>query len=157
MSKNFRFPNWLIVFYFFFHLITITVLGADNSNNSDNLVLENWVEKEHFLDSSISERFALLEELAIQDNGESLFRASMDSFNRRYSFRLKIIDARMDLKTLLDSYRIADLRFFTSDKIKIKGDLVFKKCSLKSMIEELCQKYKLKAFYHKSMLYFIPA
>lgn len=156
MSKKFRFPKWLLVFYCLFPLMAIPAFANDDANISNNMALENWVEKERFLDSPISERFALLEKLSRQEDGERIFRASMDSFSRRYSFGLKIIDARMDLKTLLDSFHIADLRFFTSDKIKIRSDMVFKKCSLKSMIEELCQQYNLQSFYHASRIYFIP-
>lgn len=68
-----------------------------------------------------------------------------------------MIDARMDLKTLLDSFYWQRLRLHASEKIRVKGDMVFKNCSLQSVVEQLCEKYQLKAFYYGFSMYFVPS
>lgn len=153
MTKNLRFPNRLIVLYVLLYLLPIVAFAAD----IDRQIVDSWAKKKCFVDLAISERLALLEKLAKQKNGECIFRASMDAFKGEVNIRLKEIDTRMDLKNLLNSFHPGELRFYASDKIKIRGDMVFKNCSLLTMVEQLCQKYQLKFFYYKFELYLIPA
>lgn len=153
MKKKFHFPNWLLVLCALLFLIPAVSPAADR----DRLLLENWTEKERFSDITIEERLELLEKLARQDNGDRIFCASMACYKEKYQLIIKEIDARMDLKTLLDSFHLNELKFCTSDKISIKSSMVFRQCSLISVIEQLCLRYQLKTFYHESRLYFIPA
>jgi len=153
MKKKLNFLNWLIVLCALFFVAPAVALAANN----DWQLLENWSAKERFSDRSTDERLELLEKLARQTDGDRIFCASMNCFNEKYQLRVKIIDARMDLRALLNSFHCKTLRFCISEKIRIKGDMIFSDCSLLSVLEQLCRKYQLKTFYYESRLYFIAA
>ncbi|MEW6710189.1 MAG: hypothetical protein AB1403_10245 [Candidatus Riflebacteria bacterium] len=151
MKNTLRLQLSRIVLFAFFLGLPIFSGAA----TGDGPLHEKWVEEKRFSDFSIDDRFGLLEELARQNGGADIFRSSMDSFEKEVKLRTKIIDTRMDLKRLFDSFRIKGLKFHTSEKVKIKGEKVFRGCFLFSIIEELCLNYKMKCFYHNHELYFI--
>lgn len=98
----------------------------------------------------------MLEKLAKEPRGDRIFSFSMESFNKFFSFGIKEIDTRMDLKRLLESFRLGRLKFYVSDKIKTRGDIVFKNCTFKHFLEQLSRKYGLRIFYCQSELYIVP-
>lgn len=153
MKKELPFLNWLIGLCALFFVVPTVALFANN----DWQILENWSANERFSDRSTDERLELLEKLARRTDGDRIFRASMNCFNKKYQLRVKIIDARMDLRTLLNSFHFKTLRSCASKKIRTRGDMIFSDRSLLSVLEELCRKYQLKTFYYESSLYFITA
>jgi len=153
MKRELHFLNWLIVLCALFFVVPTVALAANN----DWQLLENWSAKERFSDRSTDERLELLEKLARRTDGNRIFCASMNCFNKKYQLRVKKIDARMDLRALLNSFHFKTLRTCASEKIRIKGDMIFSDCSFLSVLEQLCRKYQLKTFYYESRLYFITA
>ncbi len=153
MEKMLRFFCLPLVLCALICWFPVSVLGEDSSGQS----LDSWVKNEGFLDLPTDKQLELLEKLAGQRSGDILFRAGMDCFKEEVQLRVKVIDARMDLKTLMDSFHWQKLRFHASKKIRVEGDMVFRNCSLQSVVEQLCRKYQLKTFYYGFRLYFVPA
>lgn len=145
----------VLLFGFLLQLMPMVLFSGEFDESSDNRLVQSWVEQKHFLAFPTNIRLKLLEQLADEPCGERIFRVSMNSFNKFYSFGIKEIDTRMDLKRLLEGFRTGGLKFYVSDKLKIRGDLVFKNCTFKFFLEKLSEKYGLRIFYYQSKLYFV--
>ncbi|MDD2999776.1 MAG: hypothetical protein PHV05_11995, partial [Candidatus Riflebacteria bacterium] len=129
---------------------------AGLSADSNKQGLEEWIKKENFLNFSVEDRLVLLEKVIRQNGGENIFVASMNSLIEEVSVKIAEFSVgRKDLKTFLETLRMKP-KFHVSEKIKITSDVVFTNCTLVSMVENLCRKYQLKAFYYDHELYLIP-
>ncbi|HAE39787.1 MAG TPA: hypothetical protein DCG57_14325 [Candidatus Riflebacteria bacterium] len=154
MAQSLHFATSLIMLLVFFCLLPVSAFSAD----SDRQLLKEWVESSNFLDLSIEDRLALLEKLSRQISGENIFVAGMNSFKREYALQVSEIDTReLDLKTFFESLNMSGrLKFHVSEKVKITSDMIFKNCTLLAMLERLCSRYQLKAFYHAREVYLLP-
>jgi len=154
MAKSLHFPTSLTILLIFICLVPMSAFSAD----SDRQLLEEWVERENFSDLSIEDRLVLLAELSRQNSGEDIFVASMGAFKKEVDVRICEIGMRKrDLKSFLESLNIKKLTFHVSENVKITSDMVFKNCTLLSLVEGLCNKYQLKAFYYAREVYLLPS
>ncbi|MBU1109963.1 MAG: hypothetical protein KKB51_25000 [Candidatus Riflebacteria bacterium] len=154
MVNNSHFLKNLIILLIFICFVPIVAFSAD----SDRQLLKEWIEGERFLDSSIEDRLVLLEKCLLQNSGENIFVASIDSFKEEVNMNIcEFTLNNRDLKEFMESLNFKRKLFFhVSEKVKIESDMIFKNCTLFSMVEGLCNKYQLKAFYYAREVYFIP-
>ncbi|OGK09733.1 MAG: hypothetical protein A2W80_04275 [Candidatus Riflebacteria bacterium GWC2_50_8] len=154
MAQSLHFATSLIMLLAFICLLPVSAFSADR----DRQLLKDWVESNNFLDLSIEDRLSLLEKLSRQKSGENIFVAGMNSFKREFALQVSEFDTRtLDLKTFLESLNMSrKLKFHVSEKVKITSDMIFKNCTLLSMLEILCSKYQLKAFYYAREIYLLP-
>ena len=149
-----RFTPGTITLMAFICLLPIAAFSADN----DQQLLKEWVASNNFLECLIEDRLALLEKFSAQDSGKNILFAAMNSFKREVALHICEIDTRgLDLKTFLEGLKMSrKLVFHVSEKVKITSDMVFQNCTLLAMVERLCSRYQLQAFYYAGEVYFFP-